>query len=100
MFDADDLDGLLSGPGSASAAITLHGVPVRTVRGIFRQRTEARSPYLAEETAIVPALRCKSGEVADIGRSHVLTINGAYYRIFGDPEPHDSGTTLLYLVKA
>ena len=101
MFDATDITDMMDAIGTVSAAISLHGVPVRTVSGIFRRRLASGVPFEYQEPARhVLQLRCLSPDLDDLTPSHRMTIAGVDYRVVGVPVPYNTGMSTVELVEA
>lgn len=77
--------------------ITLSGVPVRNIRGIFDEFSEVVSPFEAEQVQIKPVLSVQDSDFTGITSANVLTIRDKDYRFDSKPRPDGHGMTLIYL---
>ena len=99
QFDDDDLEAFLDAFDARDFTVKLAGVSVKTVRGIFRRRTEFVGQ--AEELLLLPSLLVKDTDLDDVTRQHTLTDSATLkeYKIYGDFVPQNSGFSVVGLVK-
>jgi hypothetical protein len=102
VFTSDDLDAFLDAFNAVDVTVKLSGVTVKTIRGIYKRSTEFGSPFETEQLRILPSLRCKESDLADVTRGHTLLLPGGAieYKFWRDPVPSDSGFSVVGLVKA
>lgn len=96
-FTAADLDIFLDAFEAREVAIKLSGATVKTIRGIWRRKTEFVGQ--GEQIVILPSLLCKDSDLADVTRNHTLTVGGVEYKIYGDFVPENSGLSRIGLTK-
>lgn len=99
-FDDTDLANMLEAFDPVEITVKLNGATVDTISGRFRRRTEMASPHDAETVVIIPSVLCRESDLQNVDRSNTLTIGGKTYKIYGDPEPMNSGFCRVGLVKA
>jgi len=95
-----DLDAMLDAFNARTFTVRLEGVKTGTLRGIFRRRTEIIGQGGVQR--ILPSIRCKESGLDEGIRRATLTDDstGIEYKIYGDPEPSNSGLSTVVLVKA
>jgi hypothetical protein len=98
-YSAADLDAFLDAFEARPFAVRLNGVLVKTVRGIWRRRTEMVGQ--GGELVVIPSAQCKESDLDDVTRNCTLTdtTTDIEYRIYGEPVPQNSGFALVGLVK-
>lgn len=100
-FDESDLDTILAdAPNSVDVAVTLSGVALPSIRGIYSVKSEIVSPYEADMVVVLPSILVKASTAAGLTREHRLAISGITYKAYRDPQPDDAGFALIGLVKA
>ena len=82
---------------NADIVISLSGVEVKTVRGIFDESNEVASPFESDRIQFKPAVSLSDSDMAGITSAHTLTISGKAYQFDGKPRPDGHGMTLIYL---
>ena len=98
-FDDDDLNAFLDAFDARDYTVKLNGVAVKTVRGIYRRRTEFIGQ--SEQIVVLPSALIKETDLDDVTRQHTLTDSKTLkeYKIYGDFVPQESGFNLVGLVK-
>lgn len=82
--------------GNATASITLSGVVVATIPGIFDEFAEVVSPYDSERLVVKPVFTVEAESMASISSDNVLAINGVDYSFDGKPK-REGGLVAIYL---
>ncbi len=98
----DDLIGKCNTVASRTFAnvdvtISLDGLLVRNIRGIFDESSEVVSPFESSQVVIKPAVTVNDTDFIGITSENALTIRGKDYRFDGKPRPDGHGFTLIYL---
>lgn len=77
--------------------LTLNGVYVRNIRGIFDEFSEVVSPFEMSQMQIKPVLNVQDSDFNGITSEYTLTIRNKNYQFDGKPRPDGHGMTLIYL---
>jgi hypothetical protein len=95
-FDEADLDAFLDEFG-IDVQVQRSGVPLDPIRGIFRRNTE----FIGQsgEILVLPSIKVKTSALDGLHRSDDFVIKGQWYRMYGHPEPRNSGFSLVGLVQ-
>ena len=96
QFSEIQLDTILEATGQP-VAITLAGVPVKTIQGKFRKNFEAVSPYESNVGILHPIVTVKTSDLIGVTNDHVLLIGGVEDKRDGKPEEQPSGFTVVHL---
>jgi len=88
---------MASGFANVDVTITLGGVLVRNIRGIFDESSEVVSPYEASQISLKPAVTIQDSDFLGVTSANVLTIRDKNYQFDGKPRPDGNGFTLIYL---
>lgn len=82
---------------NVTATITLNGIVVKTIPGIFDEAAEVVSSYESERLITKPAVTVASVDLEGIASAHVLQIRDVEYKFDGKPRPDGHGLTIIYL---
>jgi len=82
--------------GNVTASITLAGVVVKTIPGIFDEAAEIVSPFDSERSIVKPVLVVESVDLFGITSDHVIEINNVEHKFDGKPKV-EKGLTTVYL---
>lgn len=82
--------------GNVTASVTLAGVVVKTIPGIFDEAAEVVSPFDSERSIIKPVLVVESIDLFGVTNEHVIEINCVEYKFDGKPKA-EKGLTTVYL---
>ncbi|TLM66015.1 MAG: hypothetical protein FDZ69_07480 [Deltaproteobacteria bacterium] len=97
IFADTDLDAFLDAFDALPVLVRLDGVPVKTIRGIWKRRTEFVGT--GGQIVILPSITCKESDLADVTRLHSFEIGDVEYKAYGDFVPRNSGFAQVGLVK-
>lgn len=97
MFDfTSDISTALNECGEL-VIISLFGVVIKTISGIFDLTSEAVSPFEASNRIGKPSVTLLDSDIENITSEYTLTIRNKDYCFDGKPMPDGHGMTLIYL---
>lgn len=82
---------------NVNVRLSLNGVYVRNIRGIFDEFSEVVSPFDTSKLQIQPVVSIQDQDYQGISSEYTLTIREKNYQLDGKPSPDGHGMTVIYL---
>lgn len=98
-----DFDGVFDDFANCEVTVTLSGVAVTTVAGIFNDTAQDVTLYDGSVVTTSPTLVCRTPDIVAYGQSYNdygLTIRGDEYQFNGPPRGLLGGFTLISLTRS